>query len=315
MGAVMVAIPKRNTVQDAIYRVYEDRAEGPRAHLGASVLGEECSRKLWYGFRWASAIQFPGRMLRLFRRGHKEEEWIVDDLKAAGMTVREVDPDTGEQYRFAAGDGHLGGSCDGLILGVPGAPKTWHVLEVKTANASSWKTLERDGVERAQPKHYTQMQVYMRKFKLTRALYVSVCKDDDRIYTERVRIDKVHADAAIRRGEDIIRMPNPPERISEDPAFFRCKFCDHAAHCQRGDYWTIERNCRTCVSSTPIADGKWRCEHHGRELRDMEPCGAHLVIPSMVGLPVQDVDEDARKITYTRPNGSQIEDAEGSWHD
>jgi len=44
-----------------------------RHHLGISIIGDDCSRKLWYSFRWVKLIQHEGRMRRLFNRGHHEE--------------------------------------------------------------------------------------------------------------------------------------------------------------------------------------------------------------------------------------------------
>ena len=46
-------------------------------------------------------------------------------------------------------------------LGIPEAPKTWHVLEFKTHNSKSFAKLEKEGVQKSNPMHYAQMQVYM----------------------------------------------------------------------------------------------------------------------------------------------------------
>jgi hypothetical protein len=57
----------------AIYERYEARSgEWRREHLGGSQIGRECDRALWYGFRWATAPDFDGRLLRLFDTGHRE---------------------------------------------------------------------------------------------------------------------------------------------------------------------------------------------------------------------------------------------------
>ena len=60
-----------------------------RDHLGGSMIGEECERKLVYSFRWAKAPAFKGRMLRLFERGHKEEFRFVSYLRRIGAEVQE----------------------------------------------------------------------------------------------------------------------------------------------------------------------------------------------------------------------------------
>ena len=56
--------------RDAIYAAYEkDSGDGFRAHLGASIIGKECERALWYDFRWVTQAKLPGRLLRLFETG------------------------------------------------------------------------------------------------------------------------------------------------------------------------------------------------------------------------------------------------------
>lgn len=302
---------KRDRVAEAIFRRHERDAEDwRRPHLGASVIGDTCLRRLWYGFRWAVAPKFDGRMLRLFERGHREEDWIVEELRLAGMDVRAVD-ENGKQVRFSSLGGHFAGSCDGQVLGVPGAPKTVHLLEVKTSNDKRFAELLRDGVRKAQPKHFAQMQVYMHAFGLKRALYVCVNKNDDRVHTDRLVYDKAIAEVEFRKANVVIFAAEPPERISEDPAWFECKFCGFADACHGdGSSAGLERNCRTCASSTPTPDGTWICEHFNHELTADEQrigCNEHLFIPGLLHRwePVG-VNERERTIRYAHQGGGAV---------
>jgi len=59
----------------------ETLTEGPRKHLGMSEIGNDCSRQLWYKFRWMYSETHSGRMLRLFKRGHREEDRYIEILK------------------------------------------------------------------------------------------------------------------------------------------------------------------------------------------------------------------------------------------
>ena len=64
---------------------------------------------------------------------------------------------------------------------------------------------------------------------IDRELYVAICKDDDRIYTERVRYDKEAAEALVARGHRITLSERLLEPLSADPNLgIKCKFC--AAH-------------------------------------------------------------------------------------
>lgn len=61
--------------------------DGHRSHLGASLIGHNCNRYLWYVFRWVQAETFEPRMLRLFNRGHREEAAFISLLENAGFKV------------------------------------------------------------------------------------------------------------------------------------------------------------------------------------------------------------------------------------
>lgn len=305
----------------AIRSHYELAAEDwRRPHLGASQIGKECSRHLWYGFRWAldpdRHPQRPlspkklekgwraednrrGRLLRLFERGQREEAWVVEDLRAIGCEVWDAD-EHGRQWRVSLAP-HFGGSCDGVVRGLPEAPKTPHVLEVKTSNRDRFAELVAKGVRHAKPEHYAQMQVYMLGLQLDRAFYVAVCKDDDRIYTERVHFDRPFAELMVERAKRIVAAPEPPIRVGERHQFV-CRFCDHYELCHGRTL--AERNCRTCLSSTPMPDGTWRCDHLGRRVSDDEQrkgCDEHLYIPALLwwhGKAVDATDGDDRWVLY-----------------
>jgi CRISPR/Cas system-associated exonuclease Cas4 (RecB family) len=256
----------QNTITALIDAAHEAKRashkEAFRPHMGASTLGEKCERKLWLGFRWAVREQFPGRILRVFRRGHREEETVVEDLRAIGMKVRATGAD---QTRVEFGS-HVSGSIDGIITaGVPEAPKAAHVLEIKTHSKKSWEAVEKEGVEKSQPKHFTQMQVYMRGTGVDRALYVAICKDDDRIYTERVRYDREHAERAIARGQRIALSDEMPPPISTDPTWYECKWCSARDLCH-GSKVVQEVNCRTCAHSTATEESTWTCARHAENV-------------------------------------------------
>lgn len=71
-----------------------ERTNGPRRHLGASLIGRKCKRELWYKYRWATKGNFPGRVMRLFGRGHLEEYRFLRWLRLVGLEVSEFDPAT-----------------------------------------------------------------------------------------------------------------------------------------------------------------------------------------------------------------------------
>lgn len=68
--------------------------KGLRRHLGASVIGRDCMRELWYSHRWAVRARHDGRVLRLFDRGHEEEPRFADWLEIVGAEVQRFDPNS-----------------------------------------------------------------------------------------------------------------------------------------------------------------------------------------------------------------------------
>lgn len=251
-------------------------------------------------------------MLRLFERGNREEAWLVDDLRAIGVDVRTVDPSTGQQWRVVWHGGHVGGGADGVIISGLTESSKPHLLEAKTSNVEQFEKLLAQGVQKAKPRHYAQMQVLMRGLKLERAFYVCVCKDDDRIYTERVALDVSFSDEQIARAGRIVFLNEPPPRVAENADSFPCRFCDHRKLCHANAAAPIvpDRNCRTCNESTPMSDGTWHCGLHDFLLapgQQRAGCARHLYRPDLLHwLTVVDADQTTRTVTYVQDDGKRI---------
>lgn len=274
-----------------IYAAYEKsgEAEKARTYLGASIIGRECKRALWYAFRWASKERFDGRMLRLFQSGHLAEPRFVADLRAIGATVYDVDPATGKQFGFQDHGGHARGHMDGCAKGIPGGGTKWHVLEFKTHASKSFAELRKKGVKAAKPEHYVQMMWYMGKSGMSRALYLAVNKDTDELYSERIEFDPVEFERTQARFESIIFAGEPPAKLSEDPKFYLCNWCAHSAVCH--GHKVPDLTCRSCVHSTPErhGDARWSCSLHPDKNVSSIPveiqrvgCPQHLPLPFLL---------------------------------
>ena len=280
---------KIETLSDKIYQGIKDASDNkPRSHLGASIIGHSCDRYLWYSFRWIAREDFDGRMLRLFRRGQDEELPLVGDLRRAGLKISDIDQKTKRQFSFK--DGFFAGSMDGIIhSGVPEAPNKEHILEIKTHSKKSFEALEKAGVEKSKPMHYAQMQAYMGAMSIDRALYVSVCKDDDHIYTERVRFDKAIYESIKERAQRIIASDRIPEPMSTDPTWFECKFCSASDVCF-GKKIANEVHYRTCSNVTFFPTGKAHCQHWDAEIptdAQINGCDHHIIHPDILQIPME----------------------------
>lgn len=307
--------PRQRTV-DAVYRAIEaNRFDWRRPHLGASQLGKPCDRQVWYGFRWVQAPEHPGRILALFERGEREEQVQFSRLRSAGVEVWSVDPTTGRQFTVDLGP-HMGGSMDGIVLGLLEAPKTPHVIDVKTASKKQFDKLLKVGVREWNFGYYTQLQMYMHdpKHDINRAVLWVVCKDDDRLYMERFEYDRRFATQQVERGQRIIFADSPPSRISEDPSWYECKFCDYHATCQAGQIAKLQRNCRSCAHSTPRDDGTWHCDKFDKSLTVPDQkagCDYHVFHPGVMPRGWNAVDSDGASVTYVDARGEEHVDNGG----
>jgi hypothetical protein len=289
-------------------------SDAGRAHLGGSIIGRDCTRELWFTFRWATQSRHPARLLRIFARGHREEAVFNDYLRKAGLTVWEEDPDiAGQQWHVDAVAGHFGGSLDGVVVGIVGDEQTPYVSEQKTMSAKVFKQVSTKGVRAAKPEHWAQMQIYMHLFQgVSKALYQAVNKNNDELHYEVVEHDPDAGEQLLNRAERIITTDFPmSDRISDDPAYFACGWCDHHSVCYQ--LRAPQSSCRSCTFSTPEldGDGRWSCRKHGRDLSLEDQrvgCSSHLFIPTFLAPRFEaiDADEDQTWVRYrNRETGSE----------
>lgn len=243
---------------------YDDKKVEHRSHLGASMSGKECSRAIWYGWRWALPSAFEGRMIRLFNRGHIEEARFLAMLLMIGVQVYQQDSE-GKQFVIRYAEGHAGGSGDGVASGIPDLPAgLWALLEFKTHNEKSFAALLKDGVRKSKLPHYIQSNIYMRKMGLTVCLYLAINKNTDELYGEIIPLDIELADQYMERSNRIVWMQQEPPKINPSPGYWKCRFCDYRPVCHLKQQ--PEKNCRTCVYSQPVRDATWFCSFHQQPL-------------------------------------------------
>jgi hypothetical protein len=255
-----------------IHDAYSGEAErGQRSHLGASQIGKECDRAIYYGFRWVGEdTKTPAekeewsRKLRLFNRGHLEEGRFIAMLRSVEIRVTQQDRSK-KQYRFVDHGGHYAGSIDGVVQGCPDSPDgTVGLIEFKTYNDKRFKDLVKNGVKENDETYFVQLQQYMMKMGLTWALFMAVSKNDDSLHAEIIPYDPETAARYRKRAIDIILAPAPPAKLrGASAAYFKCKWCDFKQKCHLGR--PADENCRTCKHSLPVPEmdtngkGIWRC--------------------------------------------------------
>lgn len=296
--------PQPATTRAVFAALERTTRRGKHPRLSASQLGGPCERDLWMSFRWArQPEQFDGRRLSIFRTGEVWEWRLVWMLNEAGLHVQDVDPDTGSQFRILFAGGHASGRTDGLVTNVPEAPKTVHVLEIKSHNDRSFKDLLKKGVAEAKPAHYAQVQLYMHCQGLSRALYVAVNKNTDDLFVDRIEYDAPAAMALVARAERIITTDRAP------PCGCPSYLIKHGYGCAAHGEAMPPRTCRSCIHATASLDGDalWGCERWKRDLtidEQIAGCPQHLFLPDLVPGEQTDFDEERERVTYRMTDGS-----------
>lgn len=215
-------------------------AEPRRDYLGASVIGHECDRYLWYSIRPDIPRRpFDALSLRRFEDGHRTEALIIERLRTVpGVEVWDRAED-GEQIGGKLFDGRFGWHVDGVILGLLQAPKTPHVLEVKASGEKKFKEFK-DAVDRLgekqalnawNPVYYAQAVVYMYLLDLTRHYTVVASAGGRDMASCRTEANTEMAKALLAKAERILGANEPPARISERAEFFKCRWCDYREAC------------------------------------------------------------------------------------
>jgi len=294
--------------------------------MGASIIGKKCARELFYSFRQAVPKSFPGRIYRRFDMGHWVESRVIEDLRGAGYEVHCVNPrarNAKDQFRATVAGGLVSGGVDGFIRGGMLGDK-WHLLEIKAMVSAKyerdedsgepignklsedkkrqlgrWWQVKNQGVAKAQPTHYAQMQLYMGLSRakhdngkpihvmwglgepLSLGLYVAYNTDTSAIYVEQIEYDEEFARDLYRRTMEIILADEPPERIAKSAKYPPCSWCEFKDVCHHGE--PPERLCSTCIHFKVCPPGKQYnnygkrsvqiCTLHGHNAKD--PCEMH----------------------------------------
>jgi hypothetical protein len=223
--------PINNAINAALERVAAPATERPREqYLGASILGHECLRRIQ--FDWWIQPEFPAQSRERFDRGHYFEDRMRRHLIAAGFKFAPR-----EAWAFTAVGGVLRGHCDGIIIHGPdllaahGAYVVYPLIwEHKCLKATSWREIERDGLEKKHFNYLVQVALYQMYLKITNPVLFTVTNADTcewlhffvPLWSDRA----ANIIAATRAGELL-------PRGFDDPEKFPCKQCPHKERCWR----------------------------------------------------------------------------------
>src|SRR5580698_6946628 len=61
--------------------------EEHRNYIGASSIGKDCKRAIWYSYKGIKGIPIPPKLRRTFEIGKRLEDMILDYIELAGFKI------------------------------------------------------------------------------------------------------------------------------------------------------------------------------------------------------------------------------------
>lgn len=222
----------------------EKQGKGDRRYLGASRLGNPCSRALQYEYIGGNGEpNIDAQTLRIFEVGHLFEGLAARWLRLAGFEL-ETHDDQGKQFGFTVAASRIAGHIDGVVRAAPLAltlscPALW---EAKSMNSKSWKDTAKKGLALSKPLYAAQIALYQAYMEASipgisenPCLFTAINKDSCEIYHELVPFDSGLAQRMSDKAVNIIKAIESEEllpRSFTNRDYYECKTCPYQHKCR-----------------------------------------------------------------------------------
>lgn len=215
----------KNELSKLIEKIQSRDDKKTRDYIGASTIGSDCLRQIWYEFKGFQATEVPTKMRRTWTIGRVLEGTILDWLTEAGLEITSLWGDlVADEMPFFKG--HL----DSVWMK---KGKAFAIIEIKTAKDSSFNIFFKKGLKSWQPQYYAQIQTYMGMSGIHRAYILVLNKDTSDISDELVMFDEEFYQALRSKAGMIAKATNPPPKINASPLWFQCKMCKFHKICHK----------------------------------------------------------------------------------
>ncbi len=195
-----------------------------RDYIGASSIGSDCLRQIWYQFKGVKSEGVPSKTRRTWDIGKRLEGLVVKWLLDSGVKVLTFDV-TYSSKNVEAFQGHI----DALVV----INKRHYILEIKTAKDASFKIFVNKGLKIWNPQYYAQIQSYMGMSSLHGAYILVLNKDNSELWDELVEFDEEFYKKLEEKAIMISSAVVEPPRIHYSPLYFKCKMCKFNKVCHK----------------------------------------------------------------------------------
>jgi hypothetical protein len=208
---------------------YQERVDDgdSRDYIGASSIGSDCMRQIWYQFKGIKAEKVPTKMRRTWAIGKRLEGLVVDWLDEAGITLGVLPVRTLRSKAVPAFQGHI----DSVWIGRDG--KFNAIIEIKTAKDASFKIFVKKGVKVWNPQYYAQIQAYMGMSGIHSTYILVLNKDNSDLSDELVTFDEEFYQKLETKALMISTAVVAPPKIHGSPLWYQCKMCKFNKVCHK----------------------------------------------------------------------------------
>jgi len=213
---------QKNILTKKIEKYQENIQDAPRDYIGASSIGADCWRQIWYEFKGEKSNNITPQTRRTWDIGKNLEGLVIEWLSKSGLAITNYPWHLGS-LEVTAFRGHI----DALLV-----DKDKNIIvEIKTAKDSSFNNFVTKGLKLWNPQYYAQVQSYMGMSGIFSAYIVVLNKDNSDISDEKVEFDHVFYKTLENKAKEISEAVTPPPRINNSPLWYKCKMCKYHGVC------------------------------------------------------------------------------------
>lgn len=204
-----------------------------RDYIGASSIGSDCLRQIWYQYKGVQAESVPAKIRRTWAIGKRLEGLIIDWLDESGVKI-ELLAKTLQAKEVPIFQGHI----DALVS----VDEQKSILEIKTAKDASFNIFIKTGLKAWNPQYYAQVQSYIgmcRESEISElnrinSAYILVLnKDTSDISDELVLFDEDFYLELEDKALSISSAVAIPPKINGSPLWYQCKTCKFKKVCHQ----------------------------------------------------------------------------------
>lgn len=206
-----------------------------RDYIGASSIGSDCLRAIWYQFKGVKAQKVPPKFRRTWAIGKALEQVVHNWLVDVGIVVWRNYPELVHPTMP-----YFKGNVDGIWVKSLKDHTPKAIIEIKTAKDASFKIFVKKGLKAWNPQYYAQIQSYMgmsgeNELNRINSAYILVLnKDNSDLSDELVTFDpdfykKLEEKARMVYGANV----EPPRVGTGSALWYQCKMCKFNKVCHK----------------------------------------------------------------------------------